>query len=85
MNLYLISQTVNNDYDTYSAAVVCAPDEETARRLSPKTGKLATDADWRDALRHVWVSSPSDVKVRYLGPADPSVEAGLVLASFHAG
>ena len=28
MNLYLISQRDNNDYDTFSAAVVCAPDKK---------------------------------------------------------
>lgn len=84
MNLYLISQTVNNTWDTYIAAVVCAPDEETARSLNPDTGKPMTDADWRNGLHDAWVSSPSDVQVRYLGPADPSVKPGLVLASFNA-
>ena len=85
MNIYHISQTVNTDYDTYDAAVVCAPDEETARSLNPDTGKPMTDADWRNGLHDAWVSSPSDVRVRYLGPADPSVKPGLVLASFNAG
>lgn len=31
MKLFLISQTQNNDYDTYDSAVVTAPDEETAK------------------------------------------------------
>jgi len=81
MNIYHISQTVNTDYDTYDAAVVCAPDEETARNIYPETGE---PADWRNGLHDAWVSSPSDVRVRYLGPADPSVKPGLVLASFNA-
>ena len=80
MNIYHISQTVNTDYDTYDAAVVCAPDEETARNIYPETGE---PADWSSIWS--WCSSPSDVQVRYLGPADPSVKPGLVLASFNAG
>ena len=35
MNLYLISQDKNNDYDTYDYALVVAPDKETARRIYP--------------------------------------------------
>jgi hypothetical protein len=35
MNLYLISQNVNNDYDTYDAAVVAANSEDEARLIHP--------------------------------------------------
>lgn len=35
MNLYIISQDINNDYDTYDSAVVCAEDEEDAREIHP--------------------------------------------------
>jgi len=83
MNIYHISQTVNTDYDTYDAAVVCAPDEETARNMDPSSGGPML---WgRYVPFWSWCSSPSDVQVRYLGPADPSVKPGLVLASFNAG
>lgn len=34
MNLYLISQDVNNDYDTYDSAVVAAESEEEARGIT---------------------------------------------------
>ena len=33
--LWKISQDVNNDYDTYSNAIVVAPDEESARNIHP--------------------------------------------------
>lgn len=33
MKLYLISQNVNNGYDTYDSAVVCAETEEEARMI----------------------------------------------------
>jgi len=35
MNLYLISQTINNGYDTYDSAVVCAESEDEARKIHP--------------------------------------------------
>lgn len=35
LNLYLISQTVNNGYDTYDSAVVAAASEEEARLIYP--------------------------------------------------
>lgn len=35
MNLYHISQTVNNDWDTYSDAVVAAESEERAKQIHP--------------------------------------------------
>ena len=37
MNLYLLTQDVNNSYDTYDSAIVCADDEEDARFISPDT------------------------------------------------
>lgn len=35
MNLYLISQDINNNYDTYDAAVVAAESEDDARAIHP--------------------------------------------------
>ncbi len=35
MNLYLISQSINNDYDTYDLAAVAAENEQDARRIHP--------------------------------------------------
>jgi len=83
MNLYLISQTVNNDYDTFDAAVVCAPDEETARDMNPYDGK---PVNW-GALRYggSWAPQRSDVNVKLLGLAKPSIPPGVVLASYIAG
>lgn len=72
-HLYLISQSVNNDYDTYDSAVVAAPDEEAARRTHPGWG-------WEDGG---WARYPSDVKVELIGQTDR--EAGVILASFNAG
>jgi hypothetical protein len=75
MNLYLISQVVNQDYDTFDAAVVCAESEQDARLIHP---------EGPDGWESMW--APVDkVEVKFLGSADPSVEAGVVCASFNAG
>jgi len=37
MNLYLISQTQNRNYDTYDSAVVAAESEEHARAIHPSS------------------------------------------------
>lgn len=82
MKIYLISQTANNDYDTYDSAVVCAPDEETARNMNPSDGELMTAEEWKK--RHSsWCASPEQVTVEYIG--ETNREQGLVLASFNAG
>jgi hypothetical protein len=75
MNLYKISQEVNSDYDTYDSAIVCAPDEETARNMCPSHGAVRNHS-WCDA---------KDVCVEYIGEAASSVSEGIVLASFNAG
>ena len=35
MNIYLLTQDVNVDYDTYDAAIVCAESEEEAVKIHP--------------------------------------------------
>jgi len=90
MKLFLISQTVNNDYDTFDAAVVAAEDEVAARHIHPRgmeQGKLSTPPDttqWDNIFAFDdWANSPNDVKVIYL--AETHLPAGIILASFNAG
>lgn len=78
MNLYLISQTENNTWETFDSAVVCAPDEETARNIIPGGGK------WSDVWSS-WASRPENVTVKYLGEANQEIKSGVVCASFNAG
>lgn len=82
MRLFLISQTANNDYDTYDAAVVCAPDAETARHMDPATGRVMDD--WSSEFS-AWAPTPTDVTVRDIGEAAPDLVVGVVCASFNAG
>ena len=79
MNLYLIYQDHNIDYDTYDSAVVVAENAEIAKRMHPSTGEL----DGRIILPE-WVE-PEYVKVVYLGKADIIDERKVICASFNAG
>lgn len=82
MKLWLISQNQNNDYDTYSDAVVAAETAEEAAKIHPggPSGK------WSGACRYgTWVDKPSEVEVLYIGDAAPGTKVGVICASFHAG
>lgn len=79
MNLYLIQQNANDDYETYDSAVVAAPDEETARNMDPSNGEPMT---WgRDYC--TWCSKASQVHVTLIGTTE--LPQGVVCASFNAG
>ena len=95
MNLYLISQSVNNDWDTYDGAVVAAASEEEARLIYPNN--WGNDIRWNGS-RWFWHledgkayeysgsswTSPDNVSVQFLA-AGYEGPAGTVLASFNAG
>lgn len=94
MNLYLLHAGLYG-YDTYSSAVVRAPDAETARTIHPdgeqRWNGARWCAEWHDAAwtrpEHrstTWASHPDEVEVTLLGTAERS-ETGVVLASFRAG
>ena len=75
MKLFKISQIVNTGYDTYSDAVVAAPDMETARNMSPS---------YDEDPMYEW-TKPENVTVEYLGEAAPNISAGFICKSYHAG
>lgn len=99
MNLYLISQDINNGYDRYDSAVVAAKNALDARRIHPS--KYVThikDYKWMGTVRYgehkgekyefgdtEWVGYKDidKIKVEYLGETDR--KRGVVLASFKAG
>lgn len=80
MNLYKISQSENNDYDTFDSAIVCAESEDDARLINP-------NETWTGGFSgfSVWCSSPEQVQVELIGKALNNAERGIVLASFNAG
>lgn len=73
LKLWLITQDVNDDYDTYDSAVVVAESAEDARMIVPGNRLMA------------WTYS-DNVEVIELGTAIPGLEEGEVIcASFNAG
>lgn len=97
MKIYLISQNKVSGYDTYSDAVVCAEDEESAKKINPdsyypydeetKTFHWGTKEHQYEpeSLSTSWVSVIEDVEVEYLGEAKPNLKKGIICSSFHAG
>ena len=81
-SLYLLTQSSVCGCDTYDRAVVCAPDEDTARRIHPNG-----DVDWYlgPYRPNQWARDPSEVTVTYLGDAFESLTVGVLCASFNAG
>ena len=99
MKLYLITQDIVNDFDTYDSAVVAAKSPKDAKTIHP-SGFVThiTDGKWMgtysggnniggeyEAESSDWVkySDIENVKAEYLGETEQ--ERGVILASFNAG
>jgi len=80
LRLYKIWQDENNDYDTYDSAVVVAADEDAARGTHPYNYGTMDPLKFGD----LWAPIEK-IKVQFLGPAAPGIEAGVIVASFNAG
>jgi hypothetical protein len=94
--LWRISQSINNGYDTYSDAVVCAATEEDAIKIDPSEFRVWHDGSWyfqymdgskyKEDDHSAWVNDIKDVKAERIGIAEEHIEIGQVIcASFHAG
>ena len=100
MKLWLISQGINNGYDTYDSAVVAAETELEARQTYPSVGDFEyyyKDGSWfwtwdahpelgaKKESGGCWANNAEQVDLEYLGEAKPGTEAGVICASFNAG
>lgn len=80
MNLYLIWQEENNDYDTYDSAIVCAKNGDEAVKIHPS----GYQKNWKEF--NEWASAPEKVYWKLIGTAASDIDEGIVvLASFNAG
>lgn len=93
MKLFKITQDRNNNYDTYSDAIVCAESEEDAKITSPNEYFKWHNNAWffqysdgteNESMDDSW-TLPKYVKVEYIGEAKDGLEKGIVCSSFHAG
>lgn len=81
MNLYLISQDQNDDYDTYDSAVVCAESEDDAMAMHPN----GSVCEWPVTGFTTWAFSQDAIVVKLIGVAGNEIPRGVVCASFNAG
>ena len=80
MNIYLISQEINNDYDTYDSAVVTAKTAAKAKQIHPGGKREINEWDRYGS----WAYEPAQVKAKLIGVSKQTKE-GIILASFNAG
>jgi len=87
--LWHLSQTENDDYDTYSDCVVVAFTEEEAKRIHPRVHYsteevqfIDEDAEYSDSS---WATTVDNVTAVCLGRAFDCQVPSVVCASFHAG
>jgi hypothetical protein len=100
MKIYKISQEIKTGYDTWSAVIVCAKDEEEARRIHPcdsmdvdeegffgyaKGTGYTPRTEFERSGSGGWCDNIKDVKVEYLGKAMSLLKKGVILDSYHAG
>jgi|TARA_B110000908_G_scaffold110984_1_gene130189 hypothetical protein len=87
MNLYKISQSINNGWDTYDSAIVAAPDEDKARVMHPSGYKLdrLDRGQLSSYVYGTWVKDSSDVTVELIGVATEGTQRSVVCSSFNAG
>ena len=96
MKLFKISQNVNNGYDTYDEAIVCAKDKNEAQHSCVcgfhkfhhnKLWFQYADGTEREEERGCcrgWAKF-EDVKVEYIGEAKKGLKKGVICASYNAG
>lgn len=89
MNLYLLTQTVNDAYDTYDSCVVAAESAEDAAKMLPTDGGHYTrkpSGEEAGTWVRVYWATPEQVTVRLIGVAAEGIKAGdVICASFNAG
>jgi hypothetical protein len=84
MNIYIISQEANNNYDAFDSAIVCAEDSVEARNMNPSNGMKMEKTDWKSNYSP-WCSNVDQVKAKLIGVADEAIKKGVILSSFNAG
>lgn len=80
--LYLLTQTVNQEYDTYDSCVVVAKDEISAKSIQPSGRPIA---EYEQVGFYNW-APPSEVNSQFIGIAHSDLNDGdVICASFNAG
>ena len=84
MNLYLLTQTHNDAYDTFDSLVVASKNSDLAQKIHPY-GELDESAIEYEEKFPVW-AEPHHVKVFCIGVAKSQYKEGeVILSSYNAG
>lgn len=78
MKLFLLTQNVNNNYNTYDACVVCAQSKEEAVKIHPDGETLDWDRNGSWATKDL-------VECVEIGIANQAQGKGVILASYNPG
>lgn len=95
MNIYKLSQTINDNYDTFDSCVVIAENDKEAIKIHPNSWQNWDTRGQKSESRYpryenfdicVWAEI-KNIKVELIGIADESLdtEIKVVCASFNAG
>ena len=81
-NIYKVSQSINNTYDTYDSIVCSAKDEAEAKTIMPWEDFDGCEEEESRCIVEQW-AVPEYMKVELIGTTD--LPSGIILASFNAG
>lgn len=82
MKLWLLSQQVVCNWDTYDSCVVAAENEYEAKLIHPDGESLVQK---EEMVWDTWACRIEDVKAIYLCEAKGGTKRGVICASFNAG
>ena len=86
MNLYKISQKVNERYGTYDSAIVAATSKKKARATHPGSGKKEVPAGkFNPSNQYGDWAAQDDITVEFVGIAERGTKPGVIVASYNAG
>lgn len=83
MKIYLISQSEQDDYETYDSAIVVAKNRYDATTIHPDGEGMKFTEKYR--VSPCWATKRKNIKVTLLGTPTKNQERGVILASFNAG
>ena len=76
MNLYLVTRNDESGLDEYDSAVIAAPNERIARNFIESEESSWTSFDGYEY-------SPLDITIKLIGRAEPDIQTGVLLATYH--
>ena len=78
LKIFKISQTENAGYDTYDSAVVCAENEEKAKRIHPENGYFS-DIFYNEKEKRFFKNCPVSFEQERKGPGNRRIGKGISL------